>query len=40
MKSFMLACVAAIGIAAIAGVALSTVQKPADRAFATEAVRL
>ena len=40
MKSFVLACLAAIVIAAVAGFALNSVQKPADRAYATEAVRL
>jgi hypothetical protein len=40
MKSFMLACVAAIAIAVVAGFVLGEVQKPADRAFSTDAVRL
>ena len=40
MKSFVLACVAAIAIAAIAGFMLSSVQKPADEAYSTTAVRL
>ena len=40
MKSFVLACVAAIVIAAIAGFALNGVQEPADQAFRTTAVRL
>ena len=40
MKSFVLACVAAIAIATIAGFVLNTVQKPADQAYSTEAVRL
>ena len=40
MKSFVLACVAAIVIAAVAGVALNSVQKPADEAYSTSAVRL
>ena len=40
MKSFVLACVAAIAIAAVAGVVLNSVQKPADEAFSTTGVRL
>jgi hypothetical protein len=40
MKSFVLACVAAIAIAAIAGFALNGVQKDADRAYSTTGVRL
>lgn len=40
MKSFVLACVAAIVIATCAGFVLSSVQKPADQAYSTEAVRL
>ena len=40
MKSFVLACVAAIAIAAIAGFALNSVQKPADEVYSTSAVRL
>ena len=40
MKAFIIACVAAITIAAIGGFALNTVQKPADQAFSTSAVRL
>ena len=40
MKAFIIACVAAIIIAAIGGFALNTVQKPADQAFSTSAVRL
>jgi hypothetical protein len=41
MKSFVLACVAAVVIAAIGGVVLnSVVQKPADEAYATTGVRL
>ena len=40
MKSFVLACVAAIAIAAIAGLALNSVQKPADQAYSTTGVRL
>ncbi len=40
MKTFLLACVAAVVIAVIGGVVLNGVQKPADKAFSTEAVRL
>ena len=40
MKSFLLACVAAVIIAAVAGFALNTVQKPADTAYSTTGVRL
>ena len=40
MKSFVLACVAAIAIAAIAGFALNGVQKPSDQAYSTTGVRL
>lgn len=40
MKSFLLACVAAVVIATVAGVALNTVQKPADEAYSTTGVRL
>jgi len=40
MKSFLLACMAAVIIATAAGLALSTVQKPADAAYSTTGVRL
>ena len=40
MKTFLLACVAAIAIAIIGGVVLSGVQQQSDDAFKTEAVRL
>jgi hypothetical protein len=40
MRSFLLACVAAVVIAAAAGLALNTVQKPADVAYSTTSVRL
>jgi hypothetical protein len=40
MKSFVLACVAAIAIAAVAGFVLNNVQKPVDEAYSTTAVRL
>ena len=35
MKSFLIACVAAIVIAVIGGVVLSGVQEPADKAFSS-----
>ena len=40
MKSFVLACVAAIAIAAIGGFVLNTVQKPTEQAYSTTGVRL
>ncbi len=40
MKSFVLAVVAAIAIATIAGFVLNGVQKPADQAYSTTGVRL
>jgi len=40
MRSFVIACIAAIVIAAIGAFALSLVQKPVDVAFATQSVRL
>ena len=40
MKSFVLACAAAIAIAALAGVVLNSIQKPADEAYKTTGVRL
>ena len=40
MKAFVIACVAAVIIAAIGGIALNSVQEPADQAFSTSAVRL
>jgi len=40
MKTFIIACVAAIIIAVIGGVVLNSVQEPVDKAFATSAVRL
>jgi hypothetical protein len=40
MKSFLLACVAALAIAVIGSVVLNSIQKPADEAFATSGVRL
>lgn len=40
MKSFLLACAAAIIVAAVAAEALNRVQEPVEQAFATTAVRL
>lgn len=40
MKSFVLACVAAIVIAVVGGLVLKSIQKPAAVAFSTNAVRL
>jgi|KBSMisStaDraftv2_1062788.scaffolds.fasta_scaffold109058_2 hypothetical protein len=40
MKSFLLACAAAIVVAAVAAAVLSRVQEPVQRAFATTGVRL
>lgn len=40
MRSFIIACIAAVVIAGIGAVALNFIQKPADVAFATEGVRL
>jgi hypothetical protein len=40
MKSFLAACVAAVVIAAVAGFALNTVQKPSEEAYSTTGVRL
>jgi hypothetical protein len=40
MKAFLLACVAAIVVAALAAGALTRVQEPVQEAFATSAVRL
>jgi hypothetical protein len=40
MKTFIVACVAAVIIAAIGGLVLSSVQEPVDKAFSTSAVRL
>ncbi|HKS60713.1 MAG TPA: hypothetical protein VJT13_03385 [Xanthobacteraceae bacterium] len=40
MKTFLLACVAAIVIATAAGFALNAVQKPAEQAYSTTGVRL
>jgi hypothetical protein len=40
MRSFVVACIAAIGIAAIGAFALNFLQEPVAVAFATEGVRL
>jgi hypothetical protein len=40
MKSFLLACVAAVVIAAVGGVALNTIQEPSAEAYSTTGVRL
>lgn len=40
MKSFIIACVAAVVIAVISGVVLGGMQEPADKAFSTTGVRL
>ena len=40
MKAFVLACVAAVIVAAVAVVVLDRVQKPVEQAFATTSVRL
>jgi hypothetical protein len=40
MRSFIMACIAAVVIAAVAAVALSFLQEPVDVAFTTSGVRL
>ena len=40
MKAFLLACVSAAVLAVVAVSALDAIQKPADQAFSTTAVRL
>ena len=40
MKSFVLACIAAVAIAVIGGIVLSSIQEPAAEAFSTTGVRL
>ncbi len=40
MKAFVLACLAAIAVAAVAVVVLNRVQEPVEQAFATTGVRL
>jgi hypothetical protein len=40
MRVFITSCVAAAVIAVVAAMALNTIQKPADQAFATSSVRI
>jgi hypothetical protein len=40
VKPFLLACAAAIVVAAVAAVVLNRVQEPVEQAFATTGVRL
>ncbi len=40
MKTFIIACVAAVIIAVIGGVVLNSMQEPVDKAFSTTGVRL
>ncbi len=40
MRVFITACIAAAVIAVIAALALNTIQKPVESAFATSAVRI
>ena len=40
MKTFLLACVAAVIIGIIGFVVLNSIQEPVDQAFTTSAVRL
>jgi len=40
MKEFLLACLAAIAMGAVAIVVLNRIQEPVQQAFATSAVRL
>ena len=40
MRSFIMACVAAVVIAAIGAIILDLVQQPADVAFTTESARI
>jgi hypothetical protein len=40
MRSFIIACIAALVIAAIGAVGLNLIQKPVAVAFSTEAARL
>ena len=40
MQSFVIACAAAVIIAALGAIALNILQEPASVAFATESVRL
>ena len=40
MKTFIVACVAAVIIAVIGGLVLNSMQEPVDKAFSTTGVRL
>jgi hypothetical protein len=40
MRSFIIACIAAVVIAAIGAIFLNSVQEPADVAFTTESARI
>ena len=40
MKSFLIACVAAVVLAIVGGVLLNSIQEPVDKAFTTSSVRL
>ncbi len=40
MRTFIIACVAAVVVAAVGAIALSFVQEPVSVAFSTESVRL
>ena len=40
MRVFITACIAAAAIAVVAALALDTLQKPVDSAFATSSVRI
>lgn len=40
MRVFITACIAAAVIAVVAAVALNTIQKPVEAAFATSSVRI
>jgi hypothetical protein len=40
MKSFVLACIAAVAVAVVGGVVLNSVQEPVAEAFSTTGVRL
>jgi hypothetical protein len=40
MRSFIIACIAAVVIAAIGAIILNFVQEPADVAFTTESARI
>jgi hypothetical protein len=40
MRSFLLACIAAIAVAIIGGVVLNSIQEPVAEAFSTTGVRL